>query len=187
MAKGLQFTEQDLIDKGYVKGPDGAYHKTDYALAKDVIKASLKRNPVPISTPKQPVVKTPEFVISKPIESFLTIPGIVAGLNGSKGLMRAHWSTVKKQKDLYRQIVRDHFKSNKVRQHEGMVKITYTGYKSLFCDWDNFVSSFKHIGDSLVKEGVIVEDNPKIVVEFIPKQIKCKRSEQKVVVIIQDV
>jgi hypothetical protein len=54
-------------------------------------------------------------------------------------------------------------------------------------DWDNFCSSFKHVGDALVKEGVILDDNPAIVVSFVPEQLKCKRADQKVIVIIEDV
>lgn len=136
---------------------------------------------------KLPVTDTPNFTLNKPLESYLTIDGIVAGLNGNKGLMRAHWSSTKRIKDLYRQIIREHFRTNKVRKHEGPVKVTYIGYKSSLMDWDNFCASFKHLGDSLVKEKVIVEDNPKVVQVFIPKQIKCKRAEQKVIVIIEDI
>jgi hypothetical protein len=55
-------------------------------------------------------------------------------------------------------------------------------------DWDNFAASFKHIGDSLVAAGVIVDDKPAIVTEFLPNQIKIsKRDQQRIEVIIEDV
>jgi hypothetical protein len=54
-------------------------------------------------------------------------------------------------------------------------------------DWDNFSASFKHIGDALVDLGVIVDDKPSIVTQFLPQQIKSKRVDQRVEVIIEDV
>jgi len=54
-------------------------------------------------------------------------------------------------------------------------------------DWDNFSASFKHIGDALVDLGVIQDDKPSIVTQFLPQQIKSKRIDQKVVIIIEDV
>ena len=55
-------------------------------------------------------------------------------------------------------------------------------------DWDNFSASFKHIGDALVKAGVIQDDNPQIIVDFLPKQVKVsKRKQQRVEIIIKDV
>lgn len=34
--------------------------------------------------------------------------------------------------------------------------------------------------------GIIVDDKPSVVIQFIPNQIKCRRDEQKVVIIIKD-
>tara|TARA_Y100000592_G_scaffold28829_2_gene45910 strand:+ start:3848 stop:4219 length:372 start_codon:yes stop_codon:yes gene_type:complete len=112
----------------------------------------------------------------------ITFPGIVHGLNGSHGLIREHYRTAKKKKIKYKQMIMDQT-SNK---HTGKVIIEYTGYKSRFMDWDNFAASFKHIGDSLVAAGVITDDKPSIIVQFIPKQIKCKMVDQRVEVTITD-
>lgn len=120
-------------------------------------------------------------------KSILTIDGIVAGLNGDEGLMRSHWTKIKKIKSLYLEIIRIQLAAGKIKQHTGPVKITYIGYKSRLMDWDNFCSSFKHIGDSLVKAQIITDDKPSIVTSFIPQQIKCKRIEQKAVIIIEDI
>jgi Holliday junction resolvase RusA-like endonuclease len=114
----------------------------------------------------------------------IEIPGIVPGLNGDKGLMRSHWSETKKMKKLYCQIIKDQLPAK--YRFEGAVSIEYVGYKSSLMDWDNFCSSAKHILDSLVKCGVIINDNPKIVKEFLPKQVKCSRASQKVEVIIRN-
>lgn len=119
-------------------------------------------------------------------KSILTIDGIVHGLNGSNGLMNAHWSSRNKIKELYSKIIQEHLRLNKIRKHIGSVKIEFIGYKSRFSDWDNFSASFKFIGDSLTKNKIIIDDNPNIIKEFIPSQIKCKRNEQKVVIIITD-
>lgn len=184
MAKSKAFTLEDLEKKGFVQNENGDYEK-----AISVIKDSIKSKPKVIGeyTAKHPVIHTPDFNVKMPLESFLTIPGLVAGLNGENGLMNGHWSKIKKQKELYRQIIKDHLKEGKMRRHEGAVFVTYIGYKSSFMDWDNFVASFKHIGDSLVKEKIILDDNPKVIIKFTPKQIKCKRVDQKVIVIIEDI
>ena len=143
------------------------------------------------------VIKKPQIVvgdvkltdstsISLPQHSVLVIDGLIAGLNGSKGLMRSHWSNTKKQKELYQTIILQHLKEGKVRNHIGEVTVEYIGYKNRFMDWDNFCSSFKHIGDALVKMKIIADDSPRIVTQFIPNQIKVKQIEQKVVIIIKD-
>ena len=75
----------------------------------------------------------------------------------------------------------------KIPKEGTILQVTYIGYKSLFMDWDNFVSSAKYPMDGLVKEKIIADDNPNVVIEFLPKQIKCKRKDQRVVVIIEDV
>ena len=110
------------------------------------------------------------------------IEGIIPGLNSDKGLMRSHWSKVKKEKDKYKWLIKSQMVDSNALKHSGEVMVVYTGYKSRFMDWDNFCSSFKHIGDALVSLGIIVDDSPEYIVEFIPKQTKCKRDDQKVVI-----
>ena len=112
----------------------------------------------------------------------IVIKGIVHGLNGKHGLIREHYRTAKRKKELYTTMIKAQTKN----KHTGAVIIKYIGYKVVLMDWDNFAASFKHIGDSLVNCKVIVDDKPDIIAEFLPKQIKCKRKEQKIVVIIDD-
>lgn len=197
MPKGHQYTEGYFLSKGYTKNPDGSFSpptlKKGFIGQKNGFKEEIKDvYNQPIKAFKDPnhvirnTVINDTVQISPPTASVLTIDGIVAGLNGAKGLMRSHWTNVKKQKTLYQQIIQQHLSENKVRKHVGEVTVEYIGYKSLLMDWDNFCASFKHIGDSLVKMGIIKNDNPKIITQFLPSQIKCSRQDQKVIVIIKD-
>lgn len=169
--------EKHLLDKGYIKDGSGNWYKPE-----------LKS---PINEKEQLVqlITTGAVIPIKEElkESIFTIDGLVAGLNSSGGLMRAHWSKISKQKELYQQMVRNQFAEGKLKKHIGKVRVRYVGYKSNFMDWDNFCSSAKLPLDALVKEGIILDDNPKIVTEFVPRMIKCPRSEQRVLVIIQDI
>ncbi len=183
MAKGQPFS----LD-GFEKLPDGTYRKKsnpqprdiklplpkDYTIPKEVISLLYQDNRI-----------LPKLLIKE--KSILTIDGIISGLNGDKGLMRAHWSETRRMKNIYAEIIRIDMLNKKVHYHPGKVKIRYIGYKSILMDWDNFCSSFKHIGDALVEAKVIVDDKPSIVIEFKPEQIKCKRTDQKVVIIIEDI
>ena len=116
------------------------------------------------------------------MQTEIIIEGVIPGLNGSDGLIREHYRNAKKRKLVYESIIR----SQTTNKHKGKVSILYTGYKSILMDWDNFTSSFKHIGDSLVKTGVILDDNPKIVAHFQVEQIKSKRVDQRVIITISD-
>jgi hypothetical protein len=186
MAKN-RYSIKDLEAMGLTLQEDGTYARVIEG------KKYVRKDPTSLYTMKDITERNPaeiaisnEVKISPPLASVLTIPGLIAGLNGDKGLMRAHWSHVKKQKEFYCKIIQGHLRENKVRKHLGEVTVEYIGYKSSFMDWDNFCSSFKHIGDSLVEMKIIMEDKPKIITQFIPSQIKCKREDQKVVVIIKD-
>jgi hypothetical protein len=116
------------------------------------------------------------------MKTTIIINGIIDGLNGSSGLMREHWSAAVKKKKKYVKII----KSQTKNKHAGKVVIYYIGYKAVLMDWDNFGASFKHIGDSLVKCGVIVDDSPKYVRPFKMEQITVPRKDQRVEIIIED-
>jgi len=116
------------------------------------------------------------------MKTVIIIKGLIAGLNGKDGLMREHFRSGIRKKEKYQKLIKEQTSN----RHKGKVSITYIGYKSVLMDWDNFAASFKYLGDSLVKTGVIVDDNPKIVRPFIIQQIKCKRIDQRVEIIIED-
>jgi len=112
----------------------------------------------------------------------VVIKGVIPGLNGKQGLIREHFRNAKKRRDLYKVLISAQTKN----RHKGKVIIRYIGYKTILMDWDNFAASFKHIGDALVSNKVIKDDKPAVVIQFLPEQIKCKRIEQKVVIIVED-
>lgn len=116
------------------------------------------------------------------METRIVINELIPGLNGSDGLMQEHYRNAIKRKERYTWLVKEQTKN----KHLGAVRIEYIGYKSSLMDWDNFSASFKHLGDSLVECGVITDDKPEIVQIFQPKQIKCKRIEQRVEIVITD-
>lgn len=181
-----RWTEKDLELKGLTRNKDGSYSRTIGGVIYN------RKSPSDLFTKKEltekpvSILVSPEMVISPPNASVLTITGLVAGLNGSKGLMQAHWAKNNKNKLLYQTIIAQHLRENKIKQHLGEVTIEYIGYKSRFMDWDNFCASFKLLGDSLTKMKIIVDDNPQIVTTFMPSQIKVKQADQKVVIIIKD-
>lgn len=109
------------------------------------------------------------------------LPIALPGLNGSKGLIRQHWTSAKKMKDWLLQQVLE----AELRCHEGQVRITYTRVSKKRFDWDNMASSLKHVLDSLVKAGVIKDDSPK----FIPEQPKMFQEigKPKTVIVIEDI
>ncbi len=181
MAKGKVFTFDDLKNKGIVEVSPGVFQKTSFPQPRDIKKQLVKISTLELD---KLIEENHDVIVQN--KSILTIDGIISGLNGDKGLMRAHWSETKRMKNIYAEIIRIDILNKKVHSHPGKVKIRYIGYKSHLMDWDNFCSSFKHIGDALVEARVIVDDKPSIVIQFLPEQIKCKRVDQKVIIIIED-
>lgn len=108
----------------------------------------------------------------------------IPGLNGGDGLMREHFHQAKRRKNGYYATILGQSKTQE--KYKGQVRITYTCYRSVLMDWDNHCASFKHIGDALVDAGVITDDKPAVIVEFRPLQVKCKRIEQRAVIIIEN-
>ena len=92
------------------------------------------------------------------------LPIALPGLNGSKGLIRQHWTSAAKMKGW----LLDQVLAAELRCHDGQVRILYSRTSKKLCDWDNCMSSAKFLLDALVKAGVIKDDSPK----FIPEQPK---------------
>lgn len=111
------------------------------------------------------------------------IDELVPGLNGEEGLLREHWRDRAKRKKRYFYII----KSQTLNKHIGKVRITYIRHTSAFLDWDNHCASAKLPLDCLKDAKIITDDNPKIIVEFIPQQIKAKKGEGFVEIIIEDI
>jgi hypothetical protein len=88
---------------------------------------------------------------------------VTAGLNGSNGLMRLHWSKRKKIKDKLTWLILSKSKA----RHPGKVRISYhRNYKSKPFDViDNMPASLKFWADSIVAAGLIEDDSPDIIPE----------------------
>lgn len=113
----------------------------------------------------------------------LTFPGSIAGMNGSKGLIRTHWARKKAMKNYYHY----HVKSQTSNAHPGPVKLSLTRYSTgVEMDYDNLVSTGKNLIDSIVSAGVIKDDKKSIIQQREYEQIKCKKGEQRTVIIITD-
>ena len=63
--------------------------------------------------------------------------------------------------------------------------ITVGRYGARPLDWDNMGGGLKFLLDALVKNKIIKDDNPKCVTELNLRQIKCKRKDEKTVVVIE--
>lgn len=90
-------------------------------------------------------------------------------------LLRKHWSARSKEKEKMEWLVHEQTRN----RHAGQVTIEYHRYAIRLMDWDNFSGSFKLLGDALVARGVIKDDKPGIVVEFMPKQSRVSKKEQE--------
>ena len=115
-----------------------------------------------------------------------TLPYLTPGLNGNDGLIRQHFAAAGKMK---KKILLDILSQRRtgLRPISQPVRVTYTRYTSRFMDWDNACATFKHIGDALQRAGIISDDSPKVIVEFVPRQVKCKMSEVRTEIVIETI
>ena len=95
---------------------------------------------------------------------------------GINRLLRMHWAV---RKQLQNNLVAEIQSAYPCDLIEGPVCVAYTRRSVRLMDWDNAAGSFKLIGDALVKCGILEDDNPKIIKEFIVEQERVrKRNEQ---------
>lgn len=113
----------------------------------------------------------------------LTFPGNLPGNNGPKGILRMHWA--KKRKFIQRLFYL--VKSMTKNKHAGPVGFKLIRYSTgRLMDMDNLVSTGKFPTDTIVMAGVIIDDKPEIIQKREYEQIKCKKGEQRTVIIITD-
>ncbi len=118
--------------------------------------------------------------------TYIILEELVHGLNGDEGLMREHMRIAKVMEKKRRYLIL--IMESTRNRHKGKVEITYIRRTTRLMDWDNHCASFKHIGDALVKAGVIIDDKPSVVVKFIPEQVKvATRKEHQTIIRIEDV
>ena len=110
---------------------------------------------------------------------------IPPSLNGSGGLMRMHYHVKKEQKQ---KIMWHILEENKKKiKFEGQVRVITTGHSSRFSDWDNFGTRFKLVGDALIDLGILVDDSPKFITEFVTIQLKSKMADARYIVEIEEI
>jgi len=98
---------------------------------------------------------------------------------GINTLLRMHWAVRKKKQKEFQQHIVEQCPEYIQFAYTEPVKVVYTRKSIRMMDWDNAAGSFKLLGDILVELGIIPDDNPKIIREFIPLQEKVsKRIEQ---------
>ena len=109
----------------------------------------------------------------------ITIDEVAPMLNGSKGLKNMHFQVYRKLRDRWIWLI-----ASQTRQKiKGKVRVIYTRSSVIAPDWDNISASFKPIGDALVTNGVIEDDNPMVVTEFIPRWRKAKNNNDLLTII----
>lgn len=102
------------------------------------------------------------------------------GLNGSKGLIRSHWTSRSKMKEsIFIQVL-----EKEPRCHEGKVRITYKRVSPKLLDWDNCMSSLKNLLDAFVKAGTIKDDSPKFIPE--PPELVQETGKAWTQIVIED-
>ena len=104
-------------------------------------------------------------------------------LNGKGGLKRMHFSEYTKLRNKWHWLIR----SQSPEKFKGKVIVTYTRSSVVAPDWDNLYASFKPIGDALVSNGVISDDNPKVIIELRGRWRKAKNNKDlKTIIEIND-
>ena len=101
----------------------------------------------------------------------LDFPDVPPGLNGPKGLIRLHRYGLTEAKRDWFTLVMDEVPvelRNKNPQW-GSVVVIFTVKTSQRMDRDNIAAAFKFIGDALVRQGLLLDDNATVVKIFHPK------------------
>lgn len=112
----------------------------------------------------------------------ITLPVLLPGLNGEAGHLRLHFSKAVALKSALEFCIRRQ-KPPWLKKPISRCTIEFTRFCHSLMDWDNAASSFKHIGDALVKSGILKDDNPGIVTSFVPIQTKVSMKDKQQTVI----
>jgi Holliday junction resolvase RusA-like endonuclease len=99
------------------------------------------------------------------------VPYTPPGLNGSNGLIRAHWT--KRRKMAADCLLRTLAALPSKQRIAGPLRLRYTRrYARQPLDLDNLAASIKLPLDALVKAGVLEDDNPRVISELVTRQEK---------------
>lgn len=108
----------------------------------------------------------------------------------SNRLLRRHWAFIKKEKDKWHRLVLREVEIHKRFRgdFEPLVKARISFHRGSIKepDWDGLVSGFKFVCDGLVQAGVIIDDKPSVITCSY-QWFKCKRHEQRIHVLVEEV
>lgn len=111
-------------------------------------------------------------------------PDMPPSLNGNNGLLRMHWTKRKSIKEKFHYLI----KNQKPKKIEDKCILTMVNYYIMPSDWDNMISRLKIIADVLVDMEIIKDDNPSVIIDFIPKQVRvCKKLDVRLEFIFSSV
>ena len=147
----MNWTIHDLQKKGFAKDASGNFVK-GVRPDKPKVAASAKE-PFPVNH-------------ASPQKLQIVIMQKLPGLNGSDGLIRENRFLRKKRKE---EIKAEISRQNLTTFH-GKVRLTLERRAVKLMDWENFISTMKLPNDIFVELGVILDDNPAIITEFVPIQ-----------------
>jgi hypothetical protein len=165
----MKVTMADLSKMGLKQNPDGSFSKgkTEEVKKTKVGRPSLNEAPIEYHQYEDKC----HFILHESVK----------GLNGSKGLIRMHWTEAKQLKSKYVML----FLSVSPRKWQGKVKISFIRHSVQLMDSsDNLASTGKHLWDALVTLGVIEKDSPDILTVY-PGQAKSGKKDQRFEFIIE--
>lgn len=107
----------------------------------------------------------------------IEIPGLPKTVNE---LGRKHWAVKKKHNDVWNAAISANTVGRRPQKPLRQALVILTRYSSVEPDFDNLVNSFKCVIDSLIKCGVLDDDNPKTIGHPVYMWSKCKRKDGKI-------
>lgn len=197
MAKQQNWSEDDLRKKGYIKNESTG----DWSLS-NIVADKVNHGKLRLSKALQPLVDVGMKDVGRIVHlgrpvlevipdelydscdnqinnSTIILKGLSPGMNE---LLRKHFTFRKKVLENY--IMR--LRALQVRSFGNKVNVTFTRYSSVLMDWDNMCSSFKIPGDALKGAGIITDDSPLVIINFLPKQEKCRKKSGRIKILIEN-
>lgn len=177
----MAFTQNDLERMGLVCGTDGVWSKPVTGKKSELPKDFVRVTGMKKGRPAASELPTIDYLEQGEGWCRIIFAGVIHGLNGSKGLMQQHWAMARKEKEKFTARV----KSLNPPQITGQVRLTMIRHTVRFMDIDNLCSTIKLPLDAIRNNKVIQDDGPEIIAEFIPRQVKCRRKDQRTEILIE--
>lgn len=128
---------------------------------------------------KQPTKSTRKHSLGTIVLNFRELP---PPLNGARGLIRAHWSERKATLERWSWECHNALSDADHETWIGRVitgcNITWRTRTVQLMDWDNQAARFKIMGDALQLTGLLKNDSPNVVWQFVPLQEKARTRKE---------